>query len=102
MLLSGGPFLQGNEDVGLHLRPKLLNFFNPQTTSKLCVEIATVHWGKPFLKACYTVEGYGPSSLEWFEINDVNAAVAVDNIPNVRNVAKILTTQPLQHLHHEQ
>ena len=80
------PFLRENEDVGLHLRPKLLNFFdNPQNTSKLRIEIAaTVDWGEPFVKACYTLEGDGPLSLECFEIIDkVKAAVAVENIPNV-------------------
>jgi hypothetical protein len=99
------PFLRENEDVGLHLRPKLLNFFdNPQTTSKLRIEIAaTVDWGEPFVKACYTLEGDGPLSLECYEIVDnVKAAVAVENIPNVRGVVNMLTRQPPQHPHHEQ
>ena len=77
------PFLRENEDVGLHLRPKF--FDNPQITSKLRVEIAaTVDWGEPFVKACYTLEGDGPLSLECFEIVDrIKAAVSVENIPNV-------------------
>ena len=98
------PFLRENEDVGLHLRPKLLNFFhNPQTTSKLRIEIAaTVDWGELFVKACYTLEGDGPLSLECFEIIDkVKAAVAVENIPNVRGVANMLTRQPPQHPHEQ-
>ena len=55
------------------------------------------------MKACYTLEGDGPLSLECFEIIDmIKAAVAVENIPNVRGVASMLTRQPPQHPHHEQ
>lgn len=99
------PFLRENEDIGIHLRPKLLAFFdNPQTTPKLCVKIAaTVDWGEPFVKACYTLEGDGGLSLECFEIVDrIKAAVAVENIPKVQGVAHLLTRQPPQHPHHKQ
>lgn len=98
-------FLQENEDLGPHLRSKLLTFFdNPQVTSKLRVEIAaTIDWGEPFVKACYTFEGDGSLSFECFEVIDkVQAAVTVENIPNVRAVANNLTRQPPQHPHHEQ
>ena len=80
-------FLQENEDVGLHLRSKLLSFFdNLQITSQLWVEIAvTVDWREPFMKLCYTTEGDGPLSLECYEIIDkVKAAVVIENIPNER------------------
>ena len=96
------PFLRENEDLGPHLCSKLLAFFdNPQVTSNLRVEIAaTVDWGEPFVKACYTLEGDGPLSFEILE--KVKAAIAVENIPNVRGVAHMLTRQPPQHPHHEQ
>ena len=83
----------------------LLAFFdNPRVTSELRVEIAaTVDWGEPFVKACYTLEGDGPLSFICFEvIEKVKAAIAVENIPNVRGVANMLTRQPPQHPHHEQ
>ena len=35
-------------------------------------------------------------------IEKVKAAIAVENIPNVRGVANMLTRQPPQHPHHEQ
>ena len=55
------------------------------------------------MHAIYTLEGDGPLSLECYEIIDkVRAAVAVENIPNVRGVASILTRQPPQHPLHEQ
>lgn len=99
------PFLRENDDLAPHLRRKLLAFFdNPQITSKLKVEIAaTVDWGEPFVKACYTLEGDGPLSFECFEIIDqVKASVVTENIPNVRAVAQSLTKQPPLHPHHEQ
>ena len=99
------PFLRENEDLGPNLRSKLLAFFdNPRVTSELRVEIAaTVDWGEPFVKACYTLEGDGPLSFICFEvIEKVKAAIAVENIPNVRGVANMLTRQPPQHPHHEQ
>ena len=63
------PFLEENDDTGPSLRPKLLAYFHtPQTKSKLQIEIAaTVHWGEPFVKACYDHEGYGPLALECYE-----------------------------------
>ena len=99
------PFLRENEDLGPNLRSKLLAFFdNPRVTSELRVEIAaTVDWGEPFVKACYTLEGDGPLSFICFEvIEKVKAAIAVENIPNVRGVANMLSRQPPQHPHHEQ
>ena len=37
------------------------------------------------MKLCYTIEGDGPLSLEYYEIIDkVKAAVAIENIPNER------------------
>lgn len=58
------PFLREN------ICSKLLALFNnPQLTSKLKVEIvATIDWGEPFIKACYTLEGDGPLSIECYEI----------------------------------
>ena len=51
----------------------------------------------------YTLEGDGPLSFKCFEVIDkVNAAIAVENIPNVWGVANVLTRQPPQHPHHEQ
>ena len=42
-------------------------------------------------------------SFECYKIIDkVKAAVAIENIPNVRGVANMLTKQPPQHPHHEQ
>ena len=56
---------------------------------------ATVAWGEPFVKPCYT--------LECFKIIDkVNASVATEAIPNVRAMVQSLTRQPPLHPHHEQ
>ena len=99
------PFLRENDDLAPNLRSKLLPFFDtPHVMSKLRVEIAaTVDWGEPFVKACYVLEGDGPLSFECFEVIDkVRASIAVENIPNVRGVASLLTRQPPQHPHHEQ
>ena len=98
------PFLIENEDVGPALRPKLLAFFSdPQTKSKLQIEIATVDWGEPFVKACYHLEGDGPLALECYEtIDHISASVATENIPNVRAVSQQLTKQPPTHPLHEQ
>ena len=62
-MLYVGNILRENEDLGPHLRSKLLAFFDDsQVTSNLRVE--TVDWGEPFVKACYTLEGDRPLSFE--------------------------------------
>ena len=99
------PFLREKDDLGPHLHLNLLTFFGkPQITSKLQVEMAaTVDWGEPFVKVCYTLEGDGSLAFECFKIIDkVKASVGVENIPNVRAVVESLTRQPPLHLHHEQ
>ena len=85
------PFLQDKEDISPAFWPKLLAFFyDPQTKSKLQVEMAaTVDWGEPFVKACYHLKGDGLLALDCFEtIDQVIASVATENIPNVRAVAQ--------------
>ena len=77
--------MQGNKDFDLHLQSKLLSpFDNLHITSQLWVEIAaTVDWGEPFTKLCYTIEGDGPLSLECYKIIDkIKVAVVIENIPN--------------------
>ena len=52
----------------------------------------TVHWGEPFVKACYFLEGDGPLALECYEsITKVSATIQVGHTPNVQAVARQLT-----------
>ena len=74
MLASGDiePFLAENQDIGQHLRPKLLNILEDTQGEALCqIEIAaTVDFGEPFSEACYFLEGDGPLALVCYEQMD--------------------------------
>ena len=50
---------------------------------------AVVDWGEVSIKATYKLEGDGPLALTCYEtIQEVKSAIQVENIPNVRAIAK--------------
>ena len=88
------PFLQQNDDIAPNTRAKLLSILNDaQSKCQLLLEMAaTVDWGEPFVKACYTLEGDGPLALECSEVMEkVSATLHVGHIPNVHAIAQQLS-----------
>ena len=77
------------------LLPQKTHRIQPQSTKFLQLEMAaTVDWGEPFVKACYTLEGDGPLALECHEvIEKVSASIHTAYTPNVHAIAhQILIT----------
>ena len=98
-------FLTQNDDIGPATRPKLISLLaNPQKKGLLQLEMAaTVDWGEPFVKACYTLEGDGPLALECHEvIEKVSASIHTAYTPNVHAIAQRLSGTPPSDPNHQQ
>ena len=70
---------------------KLASIMNdPQKNVLLKIELsAIVDWGKPFVKATYSLEGDGELALECYDIiEEVRAAIIVAYTPNVQAVVR--------------
>lgn len=67
-----------------------------QRCAYLCIELAaTVDWGEPFVKACYSLEGDGPLAVNCYEAVDrILTGLHAEYIPNVRAVAHMLSAKP--------
>ena len=69
---------------------KLASIINdPQKKALLKIELsAIVDWGKPFVKATYSLEGDGELALECYDIIEVRAAIIAAYTPNVQAVVR--------------
>ena len=89
------PFLRRDDLGSTATTAKLITHFtDPQRKALLEVELAAIiDWGRPFVKATYSLEGDGPLALDCYEkIETVKAAINTAHTPNLEAVARRLSS----------